>query len=57
MVSVDFDHALYERVFRAEGRVMAKLLGSATWLSTMDLEGNAKRVVVVNKYVACINER
>jgi hypothetical protein len=56
-VSVDFDHALYERVFRAEGRVMAKLLGSATWLSTMDLEGNAKRVVVVNKYVACINER
>jgi hypothetical protein len=48
-VSIDFDHALYERVFRAEGRVMAELLGSAEWLSTIDIEGNSKRVVVVNK--------
>jgi hypothetical protein len=48
-VSLDFDKPLYEVVMRSRSALIGELLGSSDWLAVVDVEGNAKKVCVLDK--------
>ena len=48
-VSLDFDKELYEVVVRGTSTKIAELLGTADWLAVVDVDGNDKKVCVLDR--------